>query len=78
MPRGTELPSSAMHKMLPPPPALGLCPHVRRPARPPAVVVDRQWGLGELVDLAPPGNSLMPEAVCRDCQSLSIIWGRYS
>lgn len=42
---------------------------------PPVVVVALQWGVG---GSGPSGSPLMPEAVCRDCQSLSIIWGRYS
>lgn len=46
--------------------------------RPPAVVVDMRWRLGGLVRSGPTRSPLMPKVICRDCQSLNIIWGRYS
>lgn len=49
--------------------------------RPPVVVlvvVDTRWCLWGLLRSGPARRPSMPEVVCRDCQSLSIIWGRYS
>lgn len=78
MPRGTELPSSLQcTKMLPHPCHWALSP-CSASARPPAVVVDRQWGLGA-GRFGPSGSSLMPEAVFAGLpEPESIIWGRYS